>query len=235
MKAQSPQRSSRRAQASRPKEERLSALRGAGLLLAAATLSGCLRKDAQPVDLLFEGDSDIEGWNTNRYRDSANVGVGGAVCGDVLETLTDTLDSYQPNRMVLVCGENDLWEQGVHRTFRDFSAVVSGIHQTGATVYYMGTKPEPETTSLHAEYRQYDDKVRQLALELATDEHAPLVMIDVYPGFEALGNPDELYQRDQLHLSRAGYDLWDEWLNAALADDQCIVWESGDCQEPVPP
>ena len=204
-------------------------------LLAAVTLGGCTNKDVQPVGLLFEGDSDIEGWDTNSYPDSANVGVGGAVCRDVLDALADTLDTYKPDRVVLVCGENDLWEQSVGKTFRDFSAVVSEIQKSGATVYYMGTKPEPLTTELHSAYRAYDDRIRQHARELATDASAPLVMIDVYPGFEALGNPDELYQRDQLHLSRAGYDLWDAWLQAALADDQCIVWESGICRETLRP
>ena len=209
--------------------------RGAALLLAAGTLGACSKKEPQPVSLLFEGDSDIEGWDTDQYPDSANVGVGGAVCGDVLDALAETLDVYQPDRVVLVCGENDLWDQSVGKTFGDFSAIVSDIQKSGATVYYMGTKPEPLTTELHTEYRQYDDMIRQHALELATDAHAPLVMIDVYTGFEALGNPDELYQRDQLHLSQAGYDLWDAWLTAAFDDEQCIVWESAVCQEPLRP
>ena len=30
------------------------------------------------------------------------------------------------------------------------------------------------------------------------------VMVDVYPSFEALGNPDSLYRNDDLHLSNAG-------------------------------
>jgi len=97
-------------------------------------------------------------------------------------------------------------------------------------VYYMGTKPEPETTSLHGDYRAYDARIRQHAMDLAGDEDAPLVMIDVYPGFEAVGNPDHLYQRDRLHLSRAGYALWDEWLTTAFTNSRCSVWESGVCQ-----
>ena len=203
--------------------------------MLASTLGGCLRPKVDPVETLFEGDSDIEGWPTDTYPSSANVGVGGAVCRDVLDTINDILDAYQPTRVVLVCGENDLWGQGVQRTFDDFSAVVSRIHQTGATVYYMGTKPEPETVSLHEDYRAYDARIRQHALELATDDRTPLVMIDVYPSFEALGNPDRLYRRDQLHLSRDGYDLWDEWLVTAFTEDSCIVWESGVCQSPSGP
>jgi len=202
--------------------------------VAALALVGCAEAQVKPVDLLFEGDSDIEGWDTSAYPDSANVGVGGAVCRDVLDTMDETLQAYQPSRVVLVCGENDLWDQGVRRTFRDFSAVVSRIRQTGATVVYMGTKPEPATTALHGDYRAYDDQIRQLAVDLATDEATPLVMIDVYPAFEALGNPSNLYRRDRLHLSKAGYALWDGWLSTALSDEDCIVWQGGVCQLPGP-
>ncbi len=210
---------------------------GPGRLLAvlAFGLVGCAEAQVKPVALLFEGDSDIEGWDTSAYPDSANVGVGGAVCRDVFDTLEDTLQAYQPTRVVLVCGENDLWGQGVRRTFDDFSAVVSRIHQTGATVVYMGTKPEPATTELHGDYRAYDDRIRQYALALAAVGDTPLTMIDVYPSFEDLGNPDELYRRDRLHLSKAGYALWDAWLSAALSDNDCVVWQGGVCQHTAGP
>ena len=191
--------------------------------------SGCSAEPEGPVSLLFEGDSDIENWDTSSYSDAANVGVGGAVCQDVLDTIEETLMSYQPSRVVLVCGENDLWEQSVNVTFDDFSAVVSRIHDRGATVYYMGTKPEPATTSLHTEYQEYDAQIRSHATSLASAGSARLVMIDVYRGFEAIGNPDSLYDDDELHLSDEGYALWDDWLVSALDDDTCILWESGSC------
>ncbi len=207
----------------------------AHLLWMTAIIGACGSSKPEPVDTLFEGDSDIEGWPTDAYPSSANVGIGGAQCQDVLDTIHDMLAIYQPKQVVLVCGENDLWDQGPQRTFDDFSAVVSRIHQAGATVYYMGTKPEPATASLHADYRAYDARVRQHALELASNDSTPLVMIDVYSGFEALGNPDRLYQRDQLHLSRDGYELWDQWLVAAFADEGCIVWNDGNCESPALP
>ena len=201
-----------------------------GLMALGVLLCGCAAAPEGPVSLLFEGDSDIEGWDTSGYPDSANVGVGGAVCADVLETIADTLEAYKPGRVVLVCGENDLWEQSVSRTFDDFSAVVSRINRSGATVYYMGTKPEPATTPLHGEYREYDALIREHAENLAGSGQASLVMIDVYRGFEAVGNPRSLYQGDKLHLSQEGYALWDEWLTAAFTDERCIIWESGACQ-----
>lgn len=195
------------------------------------TLAACSAEPVAPVSLLFEGDSDIELWDTSGYADAANVGVGGAVCRDVLDTIDDTLETYQPRRVVLVCGENDLGQQAVGATFRDFSEVVSRIHDTGAVVFYMGTKPEPSTTPLHGDYRAYDDRIRSHARSLSSNGTAPLVMVDVHQGFEDLGNPGRLYRRDALHLSAEGYALWDRWLTTALANEDCLAWLDDSCVE----
>ena len=198
-------------------------------VLSILVLCGCTASPEGPASLLFEGDSDIEYWDTSGYAGAANVGVGGATCGDVLYTIEDILAEYQPSEVVLVCGENDLWGQGVSATFEDFSGVVSRIHARGATVYYMGTKPEPYTTSFHSAYKEYDALIRDHAVSLSAAGVAPLVMIDVYPVFEAADNPDSLYQYDGLHLSAAGYALWDAWLAAARGEEGCILWESARC------
>ncbi len=198
-------------------------------LISALVLCGCTTSPEGPASLLFEGDSDIEYWDTSGYAGAANVGVGGATCRDVLDTIEDVLAEYQPSEVVLVCGENDLWEQGVRATFEDFSGVVSRIQARGATVYYMGTKPEPSTTSLHAEYQEYDALIRTHAESLSAAGAAPLVMIDVYPVFETADNPDSPYLDDGLHLSGAGYALWDAWLAAARGEAGCILWERASC------
>ena len=192
-------------------------------------LGGCTSGPEGPADLLFEGDSDIALWDTSGYSDAVNIGVGGAVCQDVLDTIEDSLQTYQPDVVVLVCGENDLWEQGASATFDTFSAVVSRIHESSATVYYLGTKPEPSTTSLHAAYREYDALIRAHATDLAAGGAGSLIMIDVYNGFAAQGNPDSLYQGDGLHLSDEGYALWVAWLATAMAQDSCVLWEDGVC------
>ena len=107
--------------------------RGAAVSLAISLLAlgGCSDQPEAPIDLLFEGDSDVELWDTSGYPDSHNVGVGGAVCADVLDTIDDTLQTYQPSVVVLVCGENDLWGQDVSDTFDDVSAVVERIQDSG--------------------------------------------------------------------------------------------------------
>ena len=69
--------------------------------------------------------------------------------------------------VLLVCGENDLAEgTSVAATFARYSSLVDTVRAAGARVIYMGTKPEPKSTSLHAEYVRYDQKIRELATSL---------------------------------------------------------------------
>ena len=187
---------------------------------------------AAPKAVLFMGDSDVEGWKTkDDFDDSKNVGVGGFTCKDVLDKVDSKLEKHAPTWMVLVCGENDLaYGASVKKTFSRFQSVVGRAADRGVRVLYVGTKPEPSTTKLHDAYEAYDEKIRAWARQLAaTASEPPLVMIDSYRNFEALGNPTSLYKRDKLHLSNAGYALWTKWALHALgpgldSDGDCILW-----------
>jgi len=187
------------------------------------------------ISTLFAGDSDIEGWSTSsKFPNSRNTGVGGFTCKQVYRRIRRQLQRFSPERVVLVCGENDLTSKSVSKTFNDFMDVVTAIVDTGARVVYMGTKPEPDSTGLHSKYRQYDAKIRAKATEMAASQDAPpLVMVDVYPVFDTIeGNdPGALYQNDDLHLSNYGYSYWNTWATTALADESCIRWKDDQCQE----
>jgi len=201
----------------------------------------CLKSTDSPLPapvtekIMFAGDSDIEYWNTApSFPGSSNVGVGGWTCRNVLNKIDDHLERWRPDVVVLVCGENDLWSASVDDTFQRFESVVAKITAFGARVLYMGTKPEPATESLHAEYQQYDAKIRALtsssALTIAASDQPFLTMVDVYRSFEAIGNSDDLYDGDGLHLSQEGYELWTTWAKQALTDSNgCFEWLSGTC------
>ena len=81
---------------------------------------------------LFVGDSDLDFWPTtvgpDAFVDSYNVAVGGYTCIDVLNELDDLLQVFQPQTVVLVCGENDLGGgDTVATTFDRFRQVGSCI------------------------------------------------------------------------------------------------------------
>lgn len=185
------------------------------------------------TETVFVGDSDVDYWPKTHVLapSSVNVGYGGYTCKEVRNELDAMLHVFgNPATVVVVCGENDLaYGRSVDKTFGFFTEVVDQAIANGAQrVVYLGTKPEPSTTDLHAEYRTYDSKIRDMVSERA----GPLVMIDVYPAFQEVGNPDSLYANDKLHLSDEGYSYWDQWLSTALADTSgCLRWEAGVCVE----
>merc|ERR550525_1333316 len=144
------------------------------------------------------------------------------------------IEAFEPSMVVLVCGENDIANgYDVSSTFDVFSTVVDQYIAGGARVLYIGTKPEPGTTGYHTKYQQYDSYIWDLAANKSGDGLPPLVMIDSYSGFEAIGNADSLYDSDELHLSAEGYSYWTQWaktaLNATGDDANCYAWRSGVC------
>ena len=173
--------------------------------------------------VLFMGDSDVEGWSTQAaFPGSSNVGVGGYTCNSVLNKVDTYMRNHNEGKdldwVVLVCGENDMYGTSAAKTFARMKKVLAKLLAAGVKqVLYMGTKPEPDTKNLHAKYQQYDGLLRAHATTLAATPAAtaagtpPFVMVDVYPSFEALGNANNLYRNDKLHLSSKGYKHWNTW------------------------
>jgi len=185
--------------------------------------------EAQATSILFAGDSDISYWKKTdqKYPGSVNKGVGGTTCKQWTNRIDEWLDEFQPTTVVLVCGENDLYSYSPSQTFKNFKKIVNKISDSGATTIYFGTKPEPYTEDLHAQYREYDALIRDHYEEKS---QKPFVMIDVYPAFVELGNPESFYRNDGLHLSNEGYGHWNTWLQTELDDSSgCRRWMNGEC------
>jgi len=196
------------------------------------------------VDTLFVGDSDIEYWDTEDFPDSDNVGVAGDLCKDLIKLIDAQLQRHKPKRVVIVCGENDFFDYSVDQTFATFQEVIGKIIASGARAFYLGTKPEPASRwwGVHGKYLEYDAKIRDYVTALDANDPTsspPLVMVDVNPAFKELGNPDWLYAKDNLHLSKWGYMYWNAWTKTALADTSgCARWMNDECAgstAPSPP
>ena len=170
-------------------------------------------------NVLFLGDSDIEFWDTkSAFPGASNVGVAGWTCQNVYNNLFNNkklvpTGDAQPRWVVLVCGENDLDLSSAADTFTRFKKIVAALTARGIRVLYLGTKPEPATVLLHREYEEYDASIRAYASDLAArTESPPLVMVDVYPAFEELGNPAKLYDSDDIHLGAVRENVTREWI-----------------------
>jgi hypothetical protein len=152
----------------------------------------------------------------------SNVGYGGYTCEDVENESSDFISAFQPSKVVLVCRENNLSEGSTPaETFTSYQTAVMPYVQGHATVYSFSTKPKPASTI---------GLLNSLIKIWAETLDGQLVFIDTSGGFEALGNGVDFYDGDKLHLSKVGYQYWEQWLKIALEDtSNCQVWRSGAC------
>lgn len=81
-------------------------------------------------------------------------------------------------------------------------------HKATLPILYMGTKPEPATESLHADYLRYDGMIQE-----ATAGDTNFVFVSSWD-LKASGG---WYAGDQLHLGLKGYKVWNKRVTEAVA------------------
>ena len=169
---------------------------------------------------LFTGSSSIRMWESLESDFSEinliNRGFGGAHLSDVLHYYDRLFTKYRPQRIVLYCGENDLWSgKSVGRVMKDFHALWAKINMDlpGTTLVYLSCKPSPKRISKWNTYQSLNLLIKNLAQrdnKLTFVDISPTLLrpnLSFYPG---------LWKNDDLHLNQAGYDRWTAWIRPTL-------------------
>ena len=93
----------------------------------------CSKKGRDYIEdegVFFIGDSDLDYWGQtsdtywSTFPNSSSVAIGGNTCDGVLndgDGLDNLLAAFNPGTVILVCGENDLWDLSVSKTFKNVS------------------------------------------------------------------------------------------------------------------
>jgi lysophospholipase L1-like esterase len=118
--------------------------------------------------------------------------------------------------VVLYAGDNDLAKgKSPEQVADDFSAFAAKVHGSlpDARIVFIAIKPSLARWNIVDKVR---DANRRIAATCA--KHDQLVFVDVdKPMLGDDGKPRaELFVKDGLHLSPAGYELWAKLLTAAL-------------------
>ena len=169
---------------------------------------------------LFTGSSSIRMWESLESDFSEinliNRGFGGAHLSDVLHYYDRLFTKYRPQKIVLYCGENDLWSgKSVGRVMKDFHALWAKINMDlpTTTLVYLSCKPSPKRISKWNTYQSLNLLIKNLA-----QRDNKLTFVDISP---TLLRPDlsfysGLWKNDNLHLNQAGYDRWTAWIRPTL-------------------
>ncbi len=178
------------------------------------------QKNSFPEEaVLFVGSSSIRMWNTaEAFPDYpvVNRGFGGSHISDVQHFYEQVIAKYNPAVIVFYAGDNDVADdKPVSQVVKDYKELVDRVMDDfpDAKFAYIPIKPS-------ASRWEYWDRMQEVNQQVKAygEEHDQLFYVDLAtPLLAKNGEPDDSYYvGDQLHLSDAGYDVWDEIMSQEL-------------------
>ena len=187
---------------------------------AMATFARYDAKNSFPADAtVFVGSSSIVGWDTgDRFRGMPliNRGFGGSQMSDLVHYVEETVLKYAPRTVVVYEGDNDTSagkrSQQLLEDYREFVEAVL-MAQPSTRIVILSIKPSLSRWDVWPEMQ-----ASNAAIEVYAQGDARVDFVDIGTamlGADGLPRP-ELFVGDGLHMTPAGYDVWDEILMEAL-------------------
>jgi lysophospholipase L1-like esterase len=169
--------------------------------------------------IVFVGSSSIRLWDVKKSFPElpvVNHGFGGSQIADSTHFAARLVTPLKPRLVVFYAGDNDLFfGQKPERLRDDFRAFAQAVHKDlpKTKIIFLAIKPSPSRWNLIDAQRRANEMI---AAVCRADER--LLYLDVAtPMLGADGKPrPELFVKDGLHLSEAGYRLWAELLKPHL-------------------
>lgn len=164
--------------------------------------------------ILFIGSSSFTRWkDVHNYfpqHTIINRGFGGSSLPDLIRYENDIIFSYQPNQIVIYCGENDLAASDTvtaQLVFERFEILFQNIRSRfpGIPVAFISIKPSPSRQHLIPKMEQVNMLIKDFLKEKKQTS-----FIDVY---HKMLNPDgtplrDIFIADNLHMNAKGYAIW---------------------------
>lgn len=172
-----------------------------------------------PGGVLFVGSSSIRLWDTAKaFPDlpAANVGFGGSEVRDCTHFVPRLVTPFRPKTIVFYAGDNDIASGRTAEQVRDdFAAFVAAVRKPlpDCRVLFVAVKPSPKRWKLFG----VQSEANALVKAWAAGQSLVGVIDVVTPALGPDGKPKpELFVKDELHLSPAGYEIWHAAVKNAL-------------------
>ena len=178
------------------------------------------KKNSFPEDaILFVGSSSIRLWMTAESFPDLHVinrGFGGAHISDVNFFLESTVLKYFPRVIVFYAGDNDIaGAKTPDQVLEDYKFFVQNVltNRSDTKILYLPIKPSIARWEFWPKMAQANSLIEEYC---ATSEN--LLYVDTAGPMLQLGSPPpaDLFADDGLHLSPAGYQLWNGILAPVL-------------------
>jgi lysophospholipase L1-like esterase len=177
-------------------------------------------KNSTPEEaILFVGSSSIVRWSSAEAFPGLpviNRGFGGSQASDAAHWVEEAVLQYDPAVVVYYEGDNDTSAgKKAQQIFEDMRAFGQAVlaHDRSTQVVFISVKPSLLRWDSWGEMQATNDLLRQYTLESPS-----LHFVDVgTPMIGSDGRPiPELFVSDGLHMTQAGYDVWNRVVGPVL-------------------
>ncbi|MFG0335612.1 MAG: SGNH/GDSL hydrolase family protein, partial [Maioricimonas sp. JB049] len=172
-----------------------------------------------PGGVLFVGSSSIRLWDLEESFpgvDAVNRGFGCSHVADSVHYFDRIVATHKPRVIVIYAGDNDIAGRKTPcRVLEDFRQFVAKVDQTlpDTKVVFIAIKPSRQRWNLVHRMRAANALIKAECLD---SDHLEFVDVDT-PMLGEDGTPrEELFAKDGLHLSSAGYELWTDLVRPHL-------------------
>jgi lysophospholipase L1-like esterase len=169
--------------------------------------------------IVFAGSSTVRLWDLGKSFPDwkvTNSGFGGSEIRDVTHFADRLVLKHEPRAVVFYAGDNDINSgRSPEQVLADWRSFTETVHKhlPKARLYFVSIKPSP------ARWAKFEaqSKANALVKDFCA-KHERLAYIDVVgPMLGKDGRPrEELYVKDHLHLSPAGYEILNEAVRKAV-------------------
>lgn len=165
--------------------------------------------------VLFTGSSSIRMWEDLQERfpeqNILNTGFGGSQASDLLYYLEPLVLAYQPKKVFIYEGDNDLAEgKSVKQVLKVLDQISEEVRKDypEISIVLISAKPSVSRWSLRGKYKRLNKKLERWAAR-----HQYLDFADVWNPMlmDKKLNPS-LFIADGLHMNASGYDIWENAL-----------------------
>ncbi len=162
--------------------------------------------------IVFTGSSSIKLWkDIGEYFPEENIlntGFGGSQMSDLIYYIEELVIQYKPEKVFVYEGDNDLAsDKTPEEVLNDAKKLVSIINEKlpGTKIIFISAKPSPSRWSLQKQYKKYNSLIEKYAAKNDGIEYANIwdTMLN-----ENKKPKPEIFLEDELHMNKAGYDLW---------------------------
>lgn len=169
--------------------------------------------------IVFVGSSSIVRWNSSEAFPElpvVNRGFGGSQASDATHWVEEAVLQYDPSIVVYYEGDNDVSAgKKADQIFEDMAAFGRAVlaHDPATQIVFIAVKPSLLRWELQSEMEATNDLLRQYTLQSPRLHYVDVVTPMLGPD----GTPiPELFVSDGLHMTPAGYDIWNRVVGPVL-------------------